>query len=172
MFIRSVADLEHNSQKMEMAEKARKFFDSLTSDAQSCNASVALFAFTCDQFGFYEMKNLITTTGGFVVTHEEFKEAVFENSFNQFFKVDETGFVNKGFGTKMEMSLSGGIKVQGALGPCKSLNVSSPCVSKEKIGEGGTNFWSMGTIDPSSTMCFLFETAASEGVWDRKTAYI
>lgn len=96
-----------------------------------------------------------------VVTHEEFKENVFESSLNNFFKFDEEGYLDKAMGTRVEISTSKGLKVRGAVGPCISLGVKSSDVAEFQISEGGTCSWFCGTLDPSSSLCFFFEPEAS-----------
>lgn len=48
-------------------------------------------------------------------------------------------------------------KVSGAIGPCSSLRKAAPNVAEIEIGQGGTNQWSMGGIDPATTIAVYFE---------------
>lgn len=49
------------------------------------------------------------------------------------------------------------VKVMGAIGPCVSLNVKSPCVSDTDIGLGGTSQWKFCTFTPQTTAALFFE---------------
>ena len=43
-------------------------------------------------------------------------------------------------------------KVSGSIGPVRSLNKKSPNVSDLEVGCGGTNAWSLGGMDPGTTV--------------------
>lgn len=45
----------------------------------------------------------------------------------------------------------------GAIGPCVSLNVKSPCVSDTDIGLGGTSQWKFCSFTPHTTTAVFFE---------------
>ena len=48
----------------------------------------------------------------------------------------------------------------GAIGPCAALKnnkIKTNYVSETEIGQGGTNQWSIGGIDPSTTIAVYFE---------------
>ncbi len=47
----------------------------------------------------------------------------------------------------------------GAIGPCTSLKKANACVAETEMGEGGTYAWSLGGIDPSTTLALYFEIA-------------
>ena len=40
-----------------------------------------MFIFTCNEIGFAEMSDLFSTSGGYVVMHEEFRDRIFRESF-------------------------------------------------------------------------------------------
>ena len=51
------------------------------------------------------------------------------------------------------------VQVMGAIGPCTSLRKPNACVAETEMGEGGTYSWSLGGIDPSTTIALYFEIA-------------
>ena len=95
---------------------------------------------------------------------DSFGQSVFKESFRRVFTrfPDEAapcdaGHLKMGFAATIEVLTSREYKVAGAIGPCSSLKKQSPCVAETEIGVGGTYAWSMGAIDPSSTIAFYFE---------------
>ena len=130
--------------------------------AKKCNSSLALFAFSCDQFGFAEMRDLITKTGGFCASHELFHSNVFTDSFKNFFQHNEHEFIDKCFGGTMEVLLSRGFKVQGVVGCCLGLGVKNAKVSETPMGESGTTSWYLGTFDKNSTYSLILENEKSD----------
>ncbi len=48
-------------------------------------------------------------------------------------------------------------KVSGAIGPCTSLKRAGPSVSETEIGESGTTAWSLGSVNPSTSIAFYFD---------------
>lgn len=158
IFPRSHDDLVEDSEKIATHKKAKEFYDSLLVSARKCNSSVALFAFSCDQFGFAEMRDLITKTGGFCASHELFHSNVFKDSIKNFFNHNEYQYIDKCFGGKMEVLLSKGFKVQGMVGCCLSEGVKSNKVSDVPVGESGTTSWYLGTFDKNSTYSLVLES--------------
>jgi protein transport protein SEC23 len=138
-------------------KKANDFYNGLLPVARKCNSSIVLFAFSCDQFGFAEMRNLITKTGGFCASHELFHSNVFKDSFRNFFNIQE-GYIDKCFGGKLNVSLSAGFKVQGLIGCCLSENAKDAKVSDVPMGEAGTTSWYLGTFDRNSTYTLVLES--------------
>ena len=123
-----------------------------------------MFACSLDQIGLLEMKVCVQETGGLVVMADSFGQSVFKESFRRVFTryPDEAapcdaGHLKMGFAATVEVLTSREYKVAGAIGPCSSLKKQSPCVAETEIGVGGTYAWSMGAIDPSSTIAFYFE---------------
>jgi len=62
-----------------------------------------------------------------------------------------------GFGATLEVLTSREFKVSGAIGPVTSLGKKSPNVSDLEVGRGGTNAWSLGGIDPGTTIAIYFD---------------
>ena len=61
------------------------------------------------------------------------------------------------FGATMEVLTSKEFKVSGAIGPVTSLHRKGTNVSDIEVGRGGTNAWSLGGIDPSTTVAIYFD---------------
>ena len=56
------------------------------------------------------------------------------------------------FAATVEVVTSREFKVQGAIGPCKSLNKKGENVSEVAVGQGNTNAWSLGGVFPTTTI--------------------
>ena len=61
------------------------------------------------------------------------------------------------FGATLEVLTSREFKVSGAIGPVTSLGKKGPNVSDLEVGRGGTNAWSLGGIDPGTTIAIYFD---------------
>jgi protein transport protein SEC23 len=75
----------------------------------------------------------------------------------------DAGHLQLGFGATLEVLTSREFKVSGAIGPCSSLKKGGPSVSEMETGEGGTTAWSLGGIDPSTSIGIYFDIAAGGG---------
>lgn len=51
------------------------------------------------------------------------------------------------------------LKICGVIGPCISLNRKNAAVSDSEIGVGGTSAWRICALDPSTSLCVVFEVA-------------
>ena len=118
--MRSHDDLLEHAEKIATFKKAKDFYDAMLPAFRACHSSVVLFAFSCDQYGFGEMRDLVTKTGGFIASHELFHSNVFKDSFKNFFQHNDYGFMDKCFGARLEVAVSKGLKVQGIVGACCS----------------------------------------------------
>eukprot|EP00897_Mesotaenium_endlicherianum_P006752 jgi/Mesen1/6104/ME000310S05206 len=121
---------------------------------------------SCDvrslEVGIAEMKVAVERTGGLVVLSESFGHAVFKDSFR---RVLETGEHSLGlsFNGVFEVMCSKDIKVQGAIGPCASLEKKgSVIVSDTVVGQGGTSAWKLCGLDKSTTLAIFFEIVPSQ----------
>ena len=61
------------------------------------------------------------------------------------------------FEATVEVLTSREFKVSGATGPCQSLGKKGANVSDLEMGRGGTNAWSLGGIDPGTTIAIYFD---------------
>ena len=62
-----------------------------------------------------------------------------------------------GFAGTFEVLTSREFKIAGAIGPVTSLKKTGPSVAETEIGNGGTYAWSLGGIDPATTVAVYFE---------------
>ena len=126
---------------------------------------VDVFACSLDQVGILEMQQLVEATGGLMVLGDSFGQSVFKESLMRVFKKfpadkqQDGGMMSMAFGSSMEICTSREVKVQGAIGPVASLYKNGGNVSDIEIGAGGTCAWSMGGIDPNTTVAVYFEVA-------------
>jgi len=156
--------------------KAAAAFYSGLAERAAANAHVVdCFACALDQVGLYEMRNLIDRTGGVAILGDSFTQSVFKESLRRCFRRyggdsagPNAGQLVMGFSATLEVLTSREFKVAGAIGPCAALKPgaggtkgSKAYVSETEIGQGGTNAWTLGGIDPSTTVAVYFEVAAN-----------
>lgn len=178
--MRSHADLARNAEPLH--KPACEFYASLakrhavgsqggkgSSTAAAANASatschvVDVFACSLDQVGVLEMGELVEATGGLMVLGDSFGQSVFKESLRRVFQTfdadvpEDGGKMQMAFGATLEVLTSREFKVSGAIGPVTSLGKKGPNVSDLEVGRGGTNAWSLGGIDPSTTIAVYFD---------------
>jgi protein transport protein SEC23 len=130
--------------------------------ATSCHV-VDVFACSLDQVGVLEMGELVEATGGLMVLGDSFGQSVFKESVRRVFQTfeeeipEDGGKMQMAFGATLEVLTSREFKVSGAIGPVTSLGKKGPNVSDLEVGRGGTNAWSLGGIDPSTTIAVYFD---------------
>lgn len=179
--IRSHADLGRNAEPLH--KPACEFYASLSkrhavgangskgkgstqaaanASAMSCHV-VDVFACSLDQVGILEMGELVEATGGQMVLGDSFGQSVFKESLRRVFRTfepdvpEDGGKMQMAFGATLEVLTSREFKVSGAIGPVTSLGKKSPNVSDLEVGRGGTNAWSLGGIDPGTTIAVYFD---------------
>ena len=180
--IRSHADLSRNAEPLH--KPACEFYASLSkrhalgaggkggkkgstqaaanSSAMSCHV-VDIFACSLDQVGILEMGELVEATGGQMVLGDSFGQSVFKESLRRVFRTfepdvpEDGGKMQMAFGATLEVLTSREFKVSGAIGPVTSLGKKGPNVSDLEVGTGGTNAWSLGGIDPGTTVAVYFD---------------
>lgn len=124
---------------------------------------VDVFACSLDQVGLLEMRELVEATGGLMVLGDSFGQSVFKESLRRVFATypedipQDGGIMTMAFGGSLEVLTSREFKVSGAIGPMTSLQKNGPNVSDLEIGKGGTNAWSLGGLDPSTTYAVYFD---------------
>jgi len=179
--IRSHADLGRNAEPLH--KPACEFYAGLSkrhaggaaaskkkgSTQAAANASavsshvVDVFACSLDQVGILEMGELVEATGGHMVLGDSFGQSVFKESLRRVFRTfdddvpQDGGAMQMAFGATLEVLTSREFKVSGAIGPVTSLNKKGPNVSDLEVGRGGTNAWSLGGIDPGTTVAVYFD---------------
>lgn len=150
---------------------AAAFYKGIAARLVGSGHCVDYFGCSLDQTGLLETKPVITSTGGLCVLADDFKQSVFKESFRRVFRrwadtahATDAGHLMMGFGASLEVITSREYKVSGAIGPCVSLKRPGPAVSeKEEIGESGTCSWSLGCLDPDSTIALYFDIANGPG---------
>ncbi|KAH8063605.1 hypothetical protein JL722_2787 [Aureococcus anophagefferens] len=144
---------------------ATKFYGGLADRASANGHVVDCFACSLDQVGLHEMRTLIDKTGGVSILGDSFTQSVFKESLRRVFRRHaadapgpNAGALVMGFGATLEIITSREFKIAGAIGPCASLKKGkSPYVADTEIGQGGTNAWTIGGIDPTTTVAVYFE---------------
>ncbi|CAI9113143.1 OLC1v1013689C1 [Oldenlandia corymbosa var. corymbosa] len=157
--VRSHKDLDKDAAPY--FKKAISFYEELAKQLVSQGHVLDVFASALDQVGVAEMKVAIEKTGGLVVLAESFGHSVFKDSFKRFLEVGEQSLGLSYNGT-LEVICSKDIKVQGAIGPCTSLEKKGPAVASTVIGEGNTTAWKLCGIDKTTCLTIFFDISASE----------
>jgi protein transport protein SEC23 len=163
--MRSHEDIVKAREASKFVDGATEYYTQLAKSCVSNGHVVDVFACALDQVGLLEMSPLTSKTGGLVVLADSFGQSVFKESYRRVFSCHEddapasdAGFLTMGFAATLEVQTSPEYKVCGAIGSCTSLGKKdSPSVSEQEIGEGGTNAWAMGGIDPSTTIALYFD---------------
>lgn len=113
------------------------------------------------------MKYCAEKTGGMMVLGDSFSQSVFKESLRRIFArvpddaAADAGQLQMAFAASIEVMTSREFKIAGAIGPCSSLKKAGQNVAEIAMGEGGTSAWSMGGIDPSTTIALYFEITNS-----------
>eukprot|EP00977_Amphora_coffeiformis_P014530 scaffold4084_cov194-Amphora_coffeaeformis.AAC.5 len=135
---------------------------------------VDIFACSLDQVGLLEMKELVEATGGLMVLGDSFGQSVFKESLRRVFSrfpddvPQDGGQLSMAFSTSLEVLTSREFKISGAIGAVKSLNKAGSNVSEITVGVGGTNAWSLGGADPTTTVAIYFDISNTGNVPDGK----
>ena len=109
------------------------------------------------------MKNLVEATGGLMVLGDSFAQSVFKESLLRVFKrysEDDPDAPNQlcmAFNASLEILTSKEFKISGCISPVSSLRRKSPNVSDITIEVGGTNVWSLGAIDNTTTLAIYYD---------------
>ncbi|KAK1748886.1 protein transport protein SEC23 [Skeletonema marinoi] len=167
--MRSHADISRNAEPLH--KPACEFYarkkGSSTQAAANASATSAhvvdVFACSLDQVGMLEMAELVEATGGQMVLGDSFGQSVFKESLRRVFRTfepdvpEDGGKMQMAFGATLEVLTSREFKVSGAIGPVTSLGKKGPNVSDLEVGKGGTNAWSLGGVDPETTVAIYFD---------------
>ena len=98
-----------------------------------------------------------------MVLGDSFGQSVFKESLRRVFRTfepdvpEDGGKMQMAFGATLEVLTSREFKISGAIGPVISLGKKGTNVSDLEVGRGGTNAWSLGGIDPSTTIAVYFD---------------
>ncbi|KFK39665.1 hypothetical protein AALP_AA3G273400 [Arabis alpina] len=156
--VRSHKDLEKDA--VPYYKKAVKFYDSIAKQLVAQGHVLDLFASALDQVGVAEMKVAVERTGGLVVLSESFGHSVFKDSFKRVFE-DSDQSLGLCFNGLLEINCSQDIKIQGAIGPCSSLEKKGASVADTVIGEGNTSAWKLCGLDKSTCLTVFFDISSS-----------
>jgi protein transport protein SEC23 len=167
---RDHTNLEDNSDKIEAFKNAQKAYDLILERAIKIGVSVDLFAFSLDQFGCAEMRNMVERSGGIVVNQEQFECDVFDKSLDKYVAtlLGDSGV----FGANMKVITCKDFFVSGALGSLR-LTVKSPNIPSDAdglIGETGGNDFYLGGCSTNSTYLMFMGHRNSEVPSKTKTA--
>lgn len=152
--IRSHKDLDKEA--VPHFAKAVKFYESLSKQLVSQGHVLDLFASALDQVGIAEMKVAVEKSGGLVVLSESFGHPVFKDSFRRVFDKGDSS-LGLSYNGIFEVHCSRDLKVQGAIGPCASMERKSQMTSETAIGQGHTSAWKLGGLDLSTSLAVFFE---------------
>ena len=165
--LRSHSELQKDAAPLYKAACA--FYKGIAARASANGHSIDVFVSALDQLGLLELKSCIVATGGVCVLADSFSQSVFKESFRRMFRRHEdtapgpeAGHLQMGFAATLECLTSRDYKISGAIGPCVSLKKGSPSVSETEVGEGGTFAWSLGGVDPSTSVALYFDVSAKD----------
>ena len=117
--IRTFFDIKTDVAKY--TKTATAFYDGLAQKASLNGHCIDIFCCAIDQIGLYEMRNLSSKTGGYLVLTDTYKSDVFSLSLSKVFIRDDTGALQMGFNSILSLHTSVDIKISGALGPGSSI---------------------------------------------------
>lgn len=146
---------------------ATAWFAGLAASISKHGHALDFFACSLDQIGLLEMRPCVSSTGGLLVMADSFKQSVFKESFRRLFRSyddghPDAGHLLQGYSAMLEVNTSRDFKVSGAMGHCVSLDKKGPVVSETEVGQGGTYAWSLGAVDPCSTVTLYFDVTGKE----------
>ncbi|KAF4727389.1 Protein transport protein Sec23A [Perkinsus olseni] len=160
--IRSHVDLQREEKNARYTKPAMKYYNTIANRAVHAGMAVDILACNLDQVGLYEMKVVSEKTGGAVVLSDSFSMHVFKASFQKMFELDQDGYLQMGFNSKMDVLTSREFKCCGCIGACTSAAKKTSSVAETEIGESGTTEWTMGGLDRDTTYAFYFEPTATQ----------
>jgi len=153
--IRSMGDIVKG--KAKYYDSARQFYSGLANRAVANGHVIDMFACCLDQSGVAEQRVLVDNTGGILILSDTFTTNLFSESFLKLFTTNRHTELEMCFNCELKIVTSPEIRVSGCVGPVTSMGEQSPAVSSSTVGVGGTCKWSLGGVDPRTTVCFFFE---------------
>ena len=162
--IRNYLDFEKRNNNTKHFKDAVNFYKTIAERALKSNQIIDIFSCCLNQTGLYEMKYITEKTGGLMVSTDSFSTNVFKESFKKLFETNEDGNLKMCFKGTCELLVTKPLKIKGALGHLVSLKKNNyDSVSNDyPIGEGGTNVWNLGGIDPTSTYTFILDQSNTD----------
>eukprot|EP00899_Mesostigma_viride_P007974 jgi/Mesvir1/17178/Mv07599-RA.1 len=150
-------------------KKSAKMFKRLTDRMVTHGHCMDVFACSLDQVGLAECKQVVEKTGGAMVLADTFTSPIFKQSLVTLFQVEDsppgsaaaaagrTSYLRMPFNATVDVLCSAELKINGAIGPCSSLEKKTSFVADSEIGLGQTSAWKMGTMTNSTTLAMYFE---------------
>ena len=155
--IRNFLDFEKKNPNTKYYKEAVDFYEKLAQRAVLSGITIDIYSCCLNQVGLYEMKNLASKTGGYIIFTDSFSTMIFKDSFRKIFELDDKGCLKMNFKGKMHFNCTNNYKISGALGHLFSLNKKTPLVSDLVVGEGNTVEWYIGSINETSTYTLFLD---------------
>jgi len=156
--MRSHSDVVRNTERARYVQEASSFYGGLATRASCSGLAVDICAASLEEVGLHEMRALIDRTGGSIIMADSFSMDGFKEPFRGLFKAKDTGELCIGRNADISIFTSEEFQCCGAIGALTSDNVAGPAVSKQRIGEGATCHWKMGSPFENTTIGFYFDT--------------
>ena len=150
-------DFEKKNPNTKYYKEAVDFYEKLAQRAVLSGITIDIYSCCLNQVGLYEMKNLASKTGGYIIFTDSFSTMIFKDSFRKIFELDDKGCLKMNFKGKMHFNCTSNYKISGALGHLFSLNKKTPLVSDLVVGEGNTVEWYIGSINETSTYTLFLD---------------
>ena len=142
---------------LDFEKKNVDFYEKLAQRAVLSGITIDIYSCCLNQVGLYEMKNMASKTGGYIIFTDSFSTMIFKDSFRKIFELDDKGCLKMNFKGKMHFNCTSNYKISGALGHLFSLNKKTPLVSDLVVGEGNTVEWYIGSINETSTYTLFLD---------------
>ena len=155
--IRNFLDFEKKNPNTKYYKEAVDFYEKLAQRAVLSGITIDIYSCCLNQVGLYEMKNMASRTGGYIIFTDSFSTMIFKDSFRKIFELDDKGCLKMNFKGKMHFNCTSNYKISGALGHLFSLNKKTPLVSDLVVGEGNTVEWYIGSINETSTYTLFLD---------------
>ena len=155
--IRNFLDFEKKNPNTKYYKEAVDFYEKLAQRAVLSGITIDIYSCSLNQVGLYEMKNMASKTGGYIIFTDSFSTMIFKDSFRKIFELDDKGCLKMNFKGKMHFNCTNNYKISGALGHLFSLNKKTPLVSDLVVGEGNTVEWYIGSINETSTYTLFLD---------------
>ena len=155
--IRNFLDFEKKNPNTKYYKEAVDFYEKLAQRAVLSGITIDIYSCCLNQVGLYEMKNMASKTGGYIIFTDSFSTMIFKDSFRKIFDLDDKGCLKMNFKGKMHFNCTSNYKISGALGHLFSLNKKTPLVSDLVVGEGNTVEWYIGSINETSTYTLFLD---------------
>lgn len=151
-------------------KNAKDYYDDLAFHAGNSGHAIDLFSCSIDQIGLLEMRSLSEKTGGYMVFSDSFDTDVFKKTLNKLFKREDTGALQMGFNSNVQIFISNDMKLSHVLGPGSSLTRKTNENNKEE-GEHQKKMC-LSSIDFNTTLAYYLDLAGPELERGRKNEIV